>query len=147
MKDEFAQAMSAISRDRLHNLWLRAKAGKSLEGEDAVLARMMQEHVEYHKVWERLDKFSDDELVLDGVNPILHISMHSIIEQQLEQNDPPEVRKALDSLLRRGASRHEAVHAIAYEFNMELFPVLKHSRPFNNLAYKRRLEKIARAKR
>lgn len=77
----------------------------------------------------------------------MHISMHSIIENQLEQNDPPEVQKALDGLLKRGASRHEAIHAIAYEFNMELFPVLKNSSPFNTVAYKHRLEKIARGRR
>jgi predicted secreted Zn-dependent protease len=125
-------------------LWLRAEEGESLEGEEAVLVRVMQKHVEYHKVWERLDEMSGDDLVIDGVNPILHISMHSVIENQLEQNNPPEVQKALDDLLKRGVSRHEAIHAIAYEFNMELFPVLKHSRSFNNNAYKRRLEKIAR---
>jgi len=143
MKDEISQAMTAISRDQLHDLWLRAKRGESLEGEEAILARMMQEHVEYVNAWERLDEFSGEELLINGVNPIMHISMHSVIENQLEQNSPPEVRKALDGLLKRGVSHHEAIHAIAYEFNMELFPVLKYSRPFNNSAYKRRLEKIA----
>ena len=71
----------------------------------------------------------------------------AMIENQLEQNTTPEVREALDGLLKRGVSRHEAIHAIAYELNMELFPVLKHSRPFNNLAYKHRLEKIAWGRR
>ena len=144
MNDEISEALQVINRDQMHNLWLRAKAGESLEGEEAVLARMMQEHTEYNDVWERLDEIGADELVVDGVNPILHVSMHSIIENQLEQNAPPEVRKALDGLLKRNAARHEAIHAIAYEFNMELFPVLKHARAFNNNAYKRKLEKIAR---
>ena len=144
MNDELSQAMKAINRDQLHDLWLRAKEGEPLEGEEAILARMMQEHVEYLDVWERIDEVGGDELVVNGVNPVMHVSMHSIIENQLEQNTPPEVQKALDALLKRGVSRHEAIHAIAYEFNMELFPVLKHSRPFNNNAYKRRLEKIAR---
>ncbi len=144
MNNEISQAMRAVSRDELHELWLRIKEGEPLEGDEAVFARMMREHTEYHKVWERLDEIGGDELVVDGVNPILHISVHCIIENQLEQNTPSEVRKALDALLKRGALRHEAIHAIAYEFNMELFPVLKHSRPFNNNAYKRRLEKIAR---
>ena len=147
MSDKISNAMRAISRDQLHDLWQRAKEGEPLEGEDAILAKAMQEHTEYIEVWEQLDELGGDELVVDGVNPILHINMHSVIENQLQQNTPPEVRKALDGLLKRGASRHEAIHAIAYEFNMELFPVLKHSRPFNNLAYKRRLEKIVLGKR
>lgn len=147
MDDSYLQTLRIISRDDLHDLWLRAKEGELLESEEAVLARMMQEHVEYVDIWERLDKLGGDELVVNGVNPIMHISMHSVIENQIEQNDPPEVRKALDSLLKRSVSRHEAIHTIAYEFNMELFPVLKHSRPFNNGAYQRRLEKIARGRR
>lgn len=147
MNDENLEAMRIISRDNLRDLWLRAKEGEALEGEEAIMARIMQEHVEYADVWERLDEFGGDELVVDGVNPIMHVSMHSVIENQLEQNAPPEVRKALDTLIKRGASRRESIHAIAYEFNMELFPVLKHSRPFNNSAYKRRLEKIVRGKR
>jgi len=85
--------------------------------------------------------------VVNGVNPVLHVNMHSVIENQLEQNTPPEVRKALHSLLKRGAPRHEAIHAIAYELNMELFPVLKYSRLFNDKVYKCSLEKIARGKR
>lgn len=147
MKEEMSDTLKALARDNLRYLWLRAKEGEPLEGEEATLARAMKEHTEYLDVWERLDKFGIGEIVVDGVNPILHVNMHSVIENQLEQNTPPEVRKALDGLLKRGESRHEAIHAIAYEFNMELFPVLKHSRPFNNAAYKRRLEKIARGKR
>jgi len=147
MNDEISNAMGAISRDQLHDLWLRAKEGKPLEGEEATLAKAMQEHTEYVDVWERLDKLSGDELVVNGVNPILHVNMHSVIENQLQQNTSPEVRKALDGLPKRGASRHEAIDAIAYEFNMELFPVLKHSCLFNRSAYKRRLERIARERR
>ena len=146
MNDEISNAMRDISRGQLHDLWQRAKEGEPLEGEEAMLAEAMKEHTEYVDVWERLDELGGDELVVDGVNPILHVNMHSVIENQLEQNNPPEVREALDGLLRRGASRHEAIHAIAYEFNMELFPVLTHALPFNNKAYKRRLEKIARGK-
>lgn len=111
------------------------------------MARTMQEHIEYQDVWEHLDESGGNEIVVDGVNPILHVSMHGVIENQLKQNTPPEVRKALDSLIKCGASRHEAIHAIAYEFNMELFPVLKHARPFDDKAYKRRLEKIARGRK
>ncbi|MBI5838876.1 MAG: DUF1841 family protein [Chloroflexi bacterium] len=147
MTDEISNALGAMSRDQLYDLWIRAKEGEPLEGQEATLARMMKEHVEYADIWERLEELDDSQIVVNGVHSILHVSMHSIIENQLEQNTPPEARKALDGLLKRGVSRHEAIHAIAYEFNMELFPVLKHSQPFNNLAYKRRLEKIARGRR
>lgn len=117
MNDELTKAMS---RGRLFDLWQRAKENEPLEGEEAMMARMMKEHTEYFDVWERLENFGENEIVVDGVNPILHVSMHSVIENQLEQNTPPEARKALTALLKRGVARHEAIHAIASEFNMEL---------------------------
>lgn len=147
MKIEISDAMKALARDHLRVLWLSAKEGEPLEGEEATLARAMKEHTEYLDIWERLDELGKGEIVVDGINPILHVNMHSVIENQLEQNTPPEVHKALDGLLKRGVSHHEAIHTIAYEFNMELFPMLKYARPFNNAAYKRRLEKIALGKR
>ena len=147
MNDENLEAMKAISRDNLHDLWLRAKRSELLDGEEAIMARVMKEHAEYLDTRERLDELGGEELVVNGVNPVLHVNMHTVIENQLEQNTPPEVRKALDSSLKRGAPRHEAIHAIAHELNMELFPVLKYSRLSNDKAYKCSLEKIALEKR
>ncbi len=144
----FNQTMKEIGRAQLHEIWLMAKAGESFEdGEEANIAKAMLEHPEYHHILERLDEMKGDEVVENGVHTTLHITMHTVIENQLAQNDPPETQMALEGLIKHGASRHEAIHAIAYEFNMELYKVLKNSRPFNNIAYKRRLEKIARGKR
>lgn len=141
------QAMKIISHSRLHKIWLATKNGEPLDGEEAVLAQAMREHPEYADIWDELDSLSNGEITRDGVNTLLHISMHSVVENQLAKNTLPEVPKAMNSLLARGASRHEAIHAIAYEFSMELAKTLQTERPFNELAYKRRLEKIARGKR
>ncbi|HKY56209.1 MAG TPA: DUF1841 family protein [Anaerolineales bacterium] len=86
-------------------------------------------------------------MVVNGVNPILHVNTHAILENQLEQNNPPEVQQALAELLKRGTSRHEAIQAIAYDLFMEIYKTLTTSRPFNQIAYKRRLEKLAGKKR
>lgn len=47
------------------------------------------------------------------------------------------------------AARHATKRSMRLPTNstMELLPMQKHSRPFDNAAYKRRLEKIARGKR
>lgn len=141
------QAMKIISHSRLHKIWLAAKNGEPLDGEETVLAQAMCEHPEDADIWDELDTLSDGEIIRDGVNTLLHISMHSMVENQLAQNTLPEVPKAMNSLLARGASRHEAIHAIAYEFSMELAKILQTKRPFNEIAYKRRLEKITRGKK
>jgi hypothetical protein len=147
MNDLFQQAMRISSHSDMSDVWLRAKEGGQLEGEEAMLACMMQEHMEYHDIWNRLDEYGGNEIVVNGVSPILHVNTHAIVETQIEQNSPPEVQPALAQLLKRGASRHDAIHAIAYELFMEIRKTLSTSRPFNHIAYKRRLEKLAGRKR
>jgi hypothetical protein len=44
--------------------------------------------------------------------PRLHAAVHLVVENQLAAGEPPEVRRALDRLVRGGLSRHEAVHAV-----------------------------------
>lgn len=147
MNEVIQQTMKIASHSDMHDLWLRANEDEPLEGEDAMLIRMMQEHTEYHDVWERLDEIGGNETVVNGINPILHVNIHTIVENQLEQNNPPEVQQALAGLLTRDSSRHEAIHTIAYQLFMEISKTLQTSRPFNNIAYKRRLEKLAGKRR
>ncbi len=147
MDDISRQLMRITSHSDLFDLWLRAKERQPLQGEEATLARAMQEHTEYHDRWERLDESDGSEIVVNGVNPVLHICTHSIIENQLEQNDPPEVRNTLEALLKRGAARHEAIHAIGQELFMEIHKTLQTKHPFNQITYKRRLGKLAGGKR
>ena len=45
--------------------------------------------------------------------PRVHAAIHVVVENQLAADRPPEVRRALERLVRGGRSRHEAVHAIA----------------------------------
>jgi len=144
----FDQTMKELSRIRLYEIWLRAKAGEPFDDEEkANIGQAMLEHAEYHHIWDKLDHIQDSEIVENGVHTTLHISMHAAIENQLAQNTPPKVRETLNDLLKRGVPRHEAIHAIAYEFAIELQKTLQTGRPFNNLAYKRRLEKLSSKKR
>ena len=54
----------------------------------------------------------------------LHASMHVVVENQLVSNDEPVVR-ALGRLMRKGLSRHDAVHAIGSLVAEEVYNLLK----------------------
>lgn len=137
------QISKELSRSQMHDIWIQAKAGEPFEdAEKERIAKAMLEHPEYHHIWDKLDHIKDSEIVENGVHTLLHISMHTVIENQLAQNTPPEVQKTLDALVKRGTPRHEAIHAIANEFVLELHKSLQTGRPFNNIAYKRHLEKM-----
>lgn len=92
-----------------------------------------------------LDSLADDDIEQDGVNPLMHVTFHATIENQLADNDPPEVAETLQALVRQGYSRHEAIHALASVFLEQFFPVIKENRPFDTEAYVRGLKEMAQA--
>lgn len=66
---------------------------------------------------ERLAAVEDHHHGLSGhartPKPMLHASLHVVVENQLALGDPPQARRALARLVAGGLPRHEAVHAIA----------------------------------
>lgn len=54
----------------------------------------------------------------------LHASIHTVVENQLAENDEPVVR-ALARLMREGLSRHDAVHAIGSVVAESIYGALK----------------------
>jgi hypothetical protein len=133
------------SRKRLHRIWQKAQAGKSLHGEEALLAAIMREHTEWHHVWNRLDKISDAQLEKDGVNPVMHLMIHQTVLNQIKGDLPP-VSDIYQQLLGQGSDRHEAIHQIGVVFMDEFYRALKADRPFDETRYLLQLKQLVRGK-
>jgi hypothetical protein len=65
----------------------------------------------------------------DVVNPVLHISMHEIVANQLWADDPPEVWKTAQRLLADGYERHEVLHMLASVVAGEVFEIMRQQQP------------------
>lgn len=142
MENDIYRKLKNLTRQRLHLIWKMAQMGVVLNDEDAVLVEALQEHPEYYRVWDRADELSDEELIQDGVNPILHVTIHQTIENQLAAKDPPVVHETLERLMRSGLSRHEAIHAIGSVLCVEIWEILKEERPFDEERYERGLRQL-----
>jgi hypothetical protein len=123
-------------------VWEMAQLNMSFKEEEARLARAMREHLEYYDLWGRLDELADEEIERDGVNPILHVTIHATIENQIADRNPKEVSQVVNTLIRQGLSRHEAIHRVGQLFTEKLFPVLKDRRPFDEPGYIRELRQL-----
>jgi hypothetical protein len=134
--------LKGLNRQRLRLIWEMAQMGKILDGEDAVMVEALREHPEYYGVWDRVDELSDEELIQDGVNPILHVTIHQTIENQLAAKDLPVVHETLERLMRSGLSRHEAIHAIGSVLSVEIWEILKEECPFDEERYERGLRQL-----
>lgn len=134
--------MRELSHERNYALWQSAKQGDPLEGEDARLAQVMRDHPEYYDTWDHLNEFGREQVVLNGVNPLLHVMMHTVIENQALLNDPPEVRAIIEFRMSNRIPRHEIIHAIVGVFTELVWSALSKGKAFDNETYRRNLKKM-----
>jgi hypothetical protein len=139
--DEAGEAPPAApNRAQAHSIWERSQRGEAVAGEETRLAAAMEEHPEYRVAWESPQGLSGD--TIGGVNPYLHVTMHTIVENQLAQNEPPEAAEALERLLAAGVSRHEAIHRIGNLMLRQIWRIQRERRPFDRQAYNRALKSL-----
>ena len=136
------QALKDATRLRLRLIWEMAQIGGPLNDEDARTVQMMREHPEYADLWPRLDAVSDAELEREGANPILHITIHTTLENQLAANDPPVTGEVLTALMAQGLSRHEAMHRMGAVLAELISNVMKNNRAFDEAWFERELRAL-----
>lgn len=139
--DPYGQ-LRELSHEHVYQVWQAAKLGGQFEGDDAQLAQAMRDHPEYHDVWEHANEFGQEQMVVEGINPFLHVVMHTVVENQAAQNNPPEVRAVLEFRMSQRRPRHQVVHEIANEFAQILWRTLHDLQPFDNEAYRKGLDKL-----
>ncbi len=72
----------------------------------------------------------------------LHNAIKMIVEFQVEENDPPETRKALDRLVAAGRDRNQAVEIIADAITEEVWGVLRGQKDFDRGEFRLLLENL-----
>ncbi|MCZ8111578.1 MAG: DUF1841 family protein [Betaproteobacteria bacterium] len=94
--------------------YARWRAGLPLEPMQALAARWIEQHPEYHA------ELADEAAALEAVytveegrtNPFLHLSMHLSIDEQLAIDQPTGIRQAVELLAARRGSLHAAQHEV-----------------------------------
>jgi len=84
---------------------------------------ILAEHPELHRAIEA----GLTEIHTNGetVNPVLHLTMHEIVANQLWADEPPEVWEAAQRLLEAGYGRHEVLHMLASVVAADVYEVLR----------------------
>jgi hypothetical protein len=85
--------------------------------------------------------------MVDEVNPFMHATVHTTVENQLAEGSPPEMREALEALSEAGYSRHEAIHFIGAVVADEIYHILKENRPADSEAIAANLRDLTRQAR
>ena len=64
-------------------------------------------------------------------NPYLKSAILEVVDNQLQENDPPETRQTFDRLISEGYSEVEAKELIGCVVSSEIFDVMKKNEPFD----------------
>jgi len=74
----------------------------------------------------------------------LNKQIYDIIENQLKENDPPEIKIAYDNLRKQGFDDESIKVMFAHCVSVELFRIFKYREPFNNERYVKNLLALPR---
>ena len=145
MDEEIRKLSKDGFRTQMSEIWEKAKE-KDFEGLDEEkqrIARIMVEHEEeLYKQFEHADLTYDPEFNPDtGYDPFLHITIHSIIEAQLEDNDPLEVVQFFNAMRQKKYSRHDSIHLVGQILTCLIFEILEHQKPLDLETYRKLLSK------
>ena len=69
-------------------------------------------------------------------------AMVEAVENQIQDNDPPETRITLDRLISLGETRENAMRYIASVLSVEVFETLKNQTPFDEERYLTNLKNL-----
>ena len=145
MDEEIRKLLRQVSRTEMHDLWLRAKDGdfEGLTEEEERIARIMLNHQdEFYNQFEFADLTYDHDYDPDTeYNPFLHITIHSVIEAQLEQREPIETLQFYNAVRKKKYSHHDTIHFVGLILSCLIFDVVKRKRPFNLKLYRKLLKK------
>jgi molybdopterin-biosynthesis enzyme MoeA-like protein len=78
----------------------------------------------------------------DKASPEMRKLLFEVVENQLRDDNPKEVRITLQRLITEGCSESEAKKMLAEVVTNEIFDVLKEQKPFNLARYVERLKKL-----
>lgn len=127
------------SRDQarrfLIDAWQKRTTGLPATPLETLAADIVALHPEYHTLMSE-DALARDWTPEDGQqNPFLHLSLHLAIEEQLSIDQPPGIRAAFESRLRRHGDRHAALHDILECLGETLWRAQRDRQPPDGVAY------------
>jgi len=145
MEEGIHRLMNDLTRTRMTEIWEKARERNydDLDDEAQRIAKIMLEHEE-----ELYNQFEHPEFTYDpesdeaaDYDPFLHITIHTAVEAQLEQNDPLEVVGFYNAMRQKRYSHHDCIHLIGQILTCLIYDMTENRKPFDLSTYRKLLEK------
>ncbi|NOQ94522.1 MAG: DUF1841 family protein [Methylophaga sp.] len=98
-------------RQMYHDVWQKSQANDSLSALESMIAQVISEHPEYHKIFNSDASLQQEFFVEDGAtNPFLHMGLHISLHEQISTDRPVGIRHTYQQLRAKFVDAHEAEH-------------------------------------
>lgn len=98
-------------RQMFFTAWKKHLTKQVMEPLEAVVAKIIELHPEYHSLLENQDTLDKDYTPEMGeTNPFLHMAMHISIQEQLSTKRPTGIEQLHQSMLNKVKDPHETEH-------------------------------------
>jgi hypothetical protein len=145
MDEEIRKLLQDVTYAQMSEIWQKAKERdfEDLDDEAQRIAKIMVEHEEeLYNQFEHVELTYDPEVNSEtDYNPFLHITIHSVIEAQLEQNDPLEVVEFYNVMRQKKYSHHDSIHLVGQILTCLIFEMTENQTPFDLEIYRQLLDK------
>ena len=137
----FGQDRDAL-RQMYRDAWQKHVDGKPMSALEAQIARVVDQHPEYHAAIE--DPSGEYTPERGETNPFLHLGMHLAIRDQVATDRPPGIRAVFDALARKSGDALAAEHHMMEALGETLWEAQRDNVAPDEQRYLERLQRLAR---
>jgi hypothetical protein len=125
------------------NTWQKYQAGTALQGLELLVAQVIGQHPEYHKLITQDTALAQDFSPEDGqTNPFLHMGMHITLAEQLGSDRPGGIRALYQQISQKTGNIHQAEHQMMECLGLVLWEAQKQNRTPDEKNYLACLRKL-----
>jgi len=126
--------------------WRKHREGEALSALEQIIADVVEQHPEYHRLLEDPDRALDQDFTPEGgaTNPFLHMGMHISLIEQIQTDRPGGITDLYRRITINHGDAHTAEHAMMECLGRVLWEAQRANRPPDDTDYLDCLKRLAR---
>jgi hypothetical protein len=130
-------------RQFYHDVWKKKLAGQTLNALETSIAQVIEQHPEYHTVFNSEASLEQEYFVEDGqTNPFLHMGLHISLHEQISTDRPAGIRALYQQLQAKLGTAHDTEHQMMECLTESLWLAQRNNQQPSESAYLRALQNL-----
>lgn len=132
------------TRQTYFKVWQKHHLNEKLEPFEKKLLQLIQEHPEYHEIFEHPEKYADHTFTAENneENPFLHLGLHLALLEQVSTNRPKGITAVYKDILHAMGDAHHAEHHIMDILAAHIWQMVDQQKQPDEKTYLKQLKKL-----